>query len=395
MNKKHKSFFRHLLLLAVSLSLVCPAAVLAAPEDQALYPVSPVYEPKEEVSAEKPLDLTLHYDEGLLEGADPRSLVIYHECSSTPGKWIYVGGVVDPASKTLTAKISKARKYAIMADRPLFTDLAGHWSENDVRILATHNLVGGAGGALFQPDRPITRAELTNMLVNLANIDPARRIRMEDSVLPAFPDVPADAWYFNPVETAYRLGIIQGAGKPFRPDAPATREEMAMMVVRVLNSEDQKLPDNGTSWPFKDFFDISPAAVNSVLLAYGKGLMNGVSADSFQPRGTSTRAQAAVTVLRTMERMGLLTLTSVINGTLRISEIEGTHFELVDTDTDIAAYVLIPGSADLKHRLEDLEDWKVRITAVREGDVGIYMRGPVLRVLNVVGTCGVCAKDKL
>lgn len=131
-----------------------------------------------------------------------------------------------------------------------------------------------------------------------------------------------------------------------------------------------------------------------MLLTCGKGLMSGTSADYFQPKGTSTRAQALVPALRAMERMGLLTVTSVINGTLRISEIEETHFELVDTDTDVTTYVLVPGSADLKRQLEDLEDWKVRITAVREGEASIFMRGPVLRVLDVVGTCGACIKDK-
>jgi len=359
-----------------------------------LFPVSPLYVMDTGGKIpEKPAVLTIKYDEKLLGEADPRSIAIYHECSDTAGKWIYVGGTIDPVNHTVTASISKIRRYAILSSQPVFSDLAGHWGEKDVKILAGRGLIGGMGNGKFQPDRPITRAELVSLVLNLVNADPQRKVRVEGPETPTFSDVKPGAWYYNVVETAYRLGIIKNDGRPFRPDVPITREEMAVMAVKALKSEDQALPENGTSWPFKDFDKIAPGAVNSVLMAYSKGLMRGVTADCFDPQGTATRAQAAAVILKALERNGLLTATSVINGTLRISEVEGTHFELRDTDTAVPVYVLIPGSADIKRQMEDLEDWKVRVTVIREGDASIYMTGPVLRVLTIVGTCGTCAKD--
>ena len=241
-----------------------------------LFPVSPLYVMDTGGKIpEKPAVLTIKYDERLLGEADPRSIAIYHECSDTAGKWIYVGGTIDPVNHTVTASISKIRRYAVLSSQPVFSDLAGHWGEKDVKILAGRGLIGGMGNGKFQPDRPITRAELVSLVLNLVNADPQRKVRVEGPETPTFSDVKPGAWYYNVVETAYRLGIIKNDGRPFRPDVPITREEMAVMAVKALKSEDQALPENGTSWPFKDFDKIAPGAVNSVLMAYSKGLMRG------------------------------------------------------------------------------------------------------------------------
>ena len=54
----------------------------------------------------------------------------------------------------------------------------------------------------------------------------------------SFPDVPASAWYAEAVNALREKGVV--AGYPdgtFRPEATATRAEVAQMIYRALNPD--------------------------------------------------------------------------------------------------------------------------------------------------------------
>jgi hypothetical protein len=108
--------------------------------------------------------------------------------------------------------------------------------------------------------------------------------------------------------------------------------------------------------------------------------MRGVSADLFSPKGTSTRAQAAVVMLRILERLGLLISTSVAEGTVTISQLEGRHLELIDCEGSTATYVLAPISDEVERQLEALVGKSARVIGLLTSDVNQYMTGPTLRV---------------
>ena len=57
-----------------------------------------------------------------------------------------------------------------------------------------------------------------------------------DSLVQGFSDVPDGAWYRDELAMARELGIIEGVGDDrFDPDRPATRAEVAAMMVRLYN----------------------------------------------------------------------------------------------------------------------------------------------------------------
>ncbi len=327
--------------------------------------------------------LTLQFSLAGLGGIDPRQLGIYRQDDNDPARWVYMGGVVDSVNNSITVQLSGFSRYAVMANQPDFSDLTDHWARKDVEILASRWLVGGVGGGLFQPERAITRAEFANLLVKLAASDQARNIKIEASGTPSFTDVKPDDWYYAVVETAVHLGLVTGSNGSFRPSDPITRQEMAAMILRVLNTEQSGGSEGLTKLPFKDADDVSSWAMDSVIAVWGKGLMRGISNEYFQPQGTTTRAQAATVALRILERMGLIPVTTIKSGLLSISDIEGKHFELTGCAGDENTYILVPDSEEIKLLLESLAGEKVKVTGLLQQGVSQYMRGPVLRVDSV------------
>ncbi len=80
----------------------------------------------------------------------------------------------------------------------------------------------------YLPNRPITRAELTKLVVKAAGYSPST-----PSGGPTFVDVPASYFAYGYIETAYQHGIIRGIDAThFQPDRIIRRDEMAQIVYK-------------------------------------------------------------------------------------------------------------------------------------------------------------------
>lgn len=255
----------------------------------------------------KPLPITLPYNANLLGNADARLLGVYRQDAVDPSQWHYVGGVLNATHQRLTLQIDKLGNYAVILNRPVFNDVVGHWARGDVTILAARHLVAGIGSGKFDPDRPITRVELVTLLARLMKYDPFLELKVANKEKAAFADVPANAWYWAVLQTCVRMGVVKASDKNFRPNEPATREEMAVMMLRAMEAMGEPRSYDAKQLPFKDKAKISAAALDEVTRAWNKGLMRGVSADLFSPEGTSTRAQAATVMLRMLQSLGMVT----------------------------------------------------------------------------------------
>ncbi len=102
-----------------------------------------------------------------------------------------------------------------------------------------------------------------------------------------YPDVPSTANYAEAVNILTNLGIFQGTDDgTFKPDNTITRAEVAAIIVRALDLDEQK----GTT-PFTDV----PAdhwAAGYINTAYAKGVINGCGDGTFLPGGEVTYEQA-------------------------------------------------------------------------------------------------------
>ena len=93
-----------------------------------------------------------------------------------------------------------------------------HWAAQSVRRAGELGLFQGVGGGRFGLGEPITRAAFVTALVRLFGWEAER------PQSPAFSDVPAGAWYFSAVETAFAHDAFRLHHGRFRPEEPITRE---------------------------------------------------------------------------------------------------------------------------------------------------------------------------
>ena len=151
-------------------------------------------------------------------------------------------------------------------------------------------LVGYDNGA-FGPGRNMTRAEVATMFANLLT----QRMEANKTYPNTFHDVPKDFWAANYIGYVQQFGIISGyADGSFRPNAPVTRAEFAVIASRF-----EKLTEGG-----KHFTDVPSAhwAAKYIDFAATRGWVTGYADGTFKPENPITRAEVAAVTCRLLER---------------------------------------------------------------------------------------------
>ncbi|MGB3959691.1 MAG: S-layer homology domain-containing protein, partial [bacterium] len=203
----------------------------------------------------------------------------------------------------IEACLDRFSLFALLRYKPSFADLEGHWAREAVELMAARRIIAGMSAQEFAPDLPVTRAQLVTMLVKALELEP---VTPEEGT---FRDVEAGTWYYTPVETAYRAGLVAGRGRgEFDPSAPVTRQEMAVMVARALEISSGRAtntyPVEANLRRFEDQVDIAPWARGAVARLVEEGIMSGMPGRIFAPQGTATRAQAAVVLKNMLQVLG-------------------------------------------------------------------------------------------
>ncbi|GAA0135252.1 hypothetical protein YSY43_20920 [Paenibacillus sp. YSY-4.3] len=81
--------------------------------------------------------------------------------------------------------------------------------------------------------------------------------------------------------------------------APATREVVAVALVKLKGYDANRPPDQSTiEAMFKDYAGISESAKSYVTLAVENGLVSGFQDEKFRPQATVTRAETTVMLWR-------------------------------------------------------------------------------------------------
>lgn len=193
----------------------------------------------------------------------------------------------EPAFPTLTPVVLEAPS----GDLP-FTDTEGHWAEEEISALYHAGIVTGVDSRSFNPAGYISRGELAAMICRAFGASGGRH---------GFYDVSPDSWYGKYVASVYALGIMDGTSDTaFSPDAPVSRELLAVTLVRVYEALGYTAPRSTLSW-FYDSNDISGWAEDGVAKGVRIGLVNGTPNMTFAPKRGATRAEACVMMVRLLD----------------------------------------------------------------------------------------------
>jgi len=199
----------------------------------------------------------------------------------------------DPKTGTVTVQGSADDKYEVVYSAKKFNDLSKHgWAEEAIEALAARGVLNGVGADQFAPEKGLKRADLVLMLV--------RMFQLTAETDSNFSDVSSSAYYYNEVAIAKQLGLVQGASATeFKPDAQVTREELFVILDRVLRHT--KLIEetaNQTSLdPFKDGERVAGYAKSSIAALVKLNLVTG-SDKQLLPKKTASRAETAVILYR-------------------------------------------------------------------------------------------------
>ncbi|MGV2966981.1 RCC1 domain-containing protein [Paenibacillus sp. AGC30] len=172
-----------------------------------------------------------------------------------------------------------------------FTDIENHWATSEICGAAELGIVEGIDAYTFVPRGNVTRTEFTVMLMRTLQIP----IRNESSEV-SFSDAESiPAWAHLAIQTAVAEGILQGyPDGTLRPRQTVSRAEMATMLSKAMKWN----ADRTASSYFSDNTSIPTWAKAYVEAAQEHGLLKGQVGNRFVPEGRTTRAEAAVVLLR-------------------------------------------------------------------------------------------------
>ena len=165
------------------------------------------------------------------------------------------------------------------------------WYHDGIHYCLEKGLMNGMPGGLFQPSGDTTRAQATSMLWRVMG-SPAVNYELN------FSDVRHGCWYEEAVRWATSEGIINGVNDTdFAPTDPVTREQFASMLYRLAQLKGEKF-DGEWTLDFSDLARMRAWAHDAASWCNQKGIMAGLPDGTFQPRGNTTRAQAASMIQR-------------------------------------------------------------------------------------------------
>lgn len=251
------------------------------------------------VAFTKTVQVAVAYDRTLVKAGSELKLGVYRYNPSSKA-WDYAGGRVDTANGRVIVDLDHLSSYAVMAYEKTFTDLATHWSKDDVELMAARHVVRGMPDGSFAPEATVTRAQFAALLQRML------RLPAGAPAAATFRDVPSGAWFFGAVEAAAKAGIVTGYGDgTFGPEKMISRQEMAVMVVRAMQAGGKASTLSAAEAStllgrFADLGAIADWARLGAAAAVKEGIIKGRTDTTFAPGANATRAESAVMIKRLM-----------------------------------------------------------------------------------------------
>ncbi len=182
----------------------------------------------------------------------------------------------------LSSFVSHAFEFSDLTVR----DTDRHWAENDLNELFELGVMKGYQGNI-NPDKNITRGEFATVL--------SRAFQFEKNVDFSFFDLKRENVFYDEICALTERKIISGyTDGTFRPDSPVTREEIAIMISRITQTD--------ISYSVPAFTDIKKDYIwkNELGKVTCDNIISGFPDGSFKPYGYTTRAQCATIILNAM-----------------------------------------------------------------------------------------------
>lgn len=188
----------------------------------------------------------------------------------------------------LAAALSMSLAISATALAAIPSDIGGHWAQGTIIQWTSNGYISGYPDGTFKPDNSITRAEFVVM------VNKAMGYNKRGNAY--FSDVSAAHWAYAEIMKGVEAGYITGNGDgTFRPDAPVTRQEAAVMISKILGLDQ----DYASAAKYVDYRYIPSWAAGYVGAVSKAGIMTGYPDGDFKSDRVLTRAESVVSLDKT------------------------------------------------------------------------------------------------
>ena len=157
------------------------------------------------------------------------------------------------------------------------------WSTEAMTAAVENGLLNGDNNLIY-PNDSLTRAELAAFITRAFGAT-------READISRLTDVSPEDWFYTSVARAYQMGALTGTSETtFSPDAYITREEVFLVLARVLCISGT---DESVLGKFSDSAKISSWARNAIIGLVANGYINGYPDNTFRPQENITRAELA------------------------------------------------------------------------------------------------------
>lgn len=253
--------------------------------------------------------------------------------------------------------------YAFSAN---LSDIEGNFAQEEISMLFTKGILKGDGTNFF-PNKPITRAEFTKMLVvTLEYEEDTEEIKNYPQV---FSDI-KNHWAAGYIITAWELGIVKGEEGKFYPDRSLNRIEMTAMLLRAFRENTADGREIRNLGKFKDKNKIPGWAKPYVSSAVSSSIVVGTAEGLLEPLRSATRAEAAKVLARMAALKGYV---YDYVGTLSVKGERAKEVTLL-INAEPVSFALADGAAvyseDTRVSIEELNGKQVYIILDKNKEVG-------------------------
>jgi len=173
-------------------------------------------------------------------------------------------------------------------------DINGHWAAESIKKMKAIGVFEGYEDGTFRPEDSITQAEITVLVMRMANKNTWQednQLTIEDLNLEDVPD-----WARESVREAVYKGVVNI--NRFQSQVQADRALVAVELAKAL----ELTPVDTEDIPFADGSLISPEDLGYIMALYQEGIIVGSPEGKFNPNSAITRAEMAVIAERVINQ---------------------------------------------------------------------------------------------
>lgn len=238
--------------------------------------------------------------------------------------------------KVLATILALMMLFALTGQAAMFTDMDEHWSKEYVEKLAEAGIVRGYEDGSFQPEKAITNQEAFTLFARVIGVnDPVNAQAVADAQV-LYASVAENYNTYAKKELCFLLyrGILttEEVGDYLSEETkqePMKRHEAAKLITRILNGEEEVASAVMFIFDYTDADTFPSASKGYIDYVTKNGIMSGMGDNTFSPNTGVTRAQVAVMLDRTINKLNLQYITGIVSEATESGlTVNGESFEM-------------------------------------------------------------------